>query len=82
MRQISQNILATYQDLLEAKLRKRELLSKLVHGTSGAYITQKSSNLTYWYFQKTDPVSGERTKIYLGPDKGENGERIRRLKKN
>lgn len=82
MRQISQNILATYQDLLESKLRKQELLSELVHGTSGAYITQKSSNLTYWYFQRTDPVSGERTKIYLGPDKGENGERIRRLKKN
>ena len=78
---ISQNILATYTDLLEAKLREREFLSELLHGTEGSYITQKSSRGTYWYFQKTDPVSGERKKEYLGPDKGETGEHVRRLKK-
>jgi len=81
MRQISQNVLATYTDLLEAKLRQHELLSELVHGTRGNYSTQKSPGGTYWYFQRIDPVSGKRKKEYLGPDKGETGERIRRLKK-
>ena len=70
-----------YKDLLTGKLMELNLINELIHGTYGAYITQNSSYLTYWYFQRTDPVSGERTKIYLGPDKGENGERIRRLKK-